>query len=191
MAKRISQLPEETATASGDFVPLYDISTGTTKRSTIANLTKPVTDSLDSRLDVLEDYASCKAIRSSTVSIASGSEVVVSWNSEEYDYGDFHDNATNPSRLTIPENGIYLISGYAAFAATVTTSAIRFRVDGSGGQFFYVPGSVTTFGEVGASTILKLNASQYVEMLVFQSSGGAKNLTHGVSFFAIHQLMKV
>jgi len=44
MAKRISQLPEETAVAVGDQLPLYDVSTGTTKRSTLANLVAGVTD---------------------------------------------------------------------------------------------------------------------------------------------------
>jgi hypothetical protein len=44
MAKRISQLPEETAVAVGDQLPLYDVSTGTTKRATVTNLLAGVTD---------------------------------------------------------------------------------------------------------------------------------------------------
>lgn len=44
MAKRISQLPEETSVATGDQVPIYDASTGTTKRATVTNMLAGVKD---------------------------------------------------------------------------------------------------------------------------------------------------
>ncbi len=44
MAKRISQLPEETSVATGDQVPIYDASTGTTKRATVTNVLAGVKD---------------------------------------------------------------------------------------------------------------------------------------------------
>lgn len=43
MAKRISQLPSETAPAVGDEFPFYDLSTGTTKRASLANILAGVT----------------------------------------------------------------------------------------------------------------------------------------------------
>jgi hypothetical protein len=44
MAKRISQLPEETSVATGDQIPIYDASTGTTKRATVTNVLAGVKD---------------------------------------------------------------------------------------------------------------------------------------------------
>ena len=44
MAKRISQLPEETSVATGDQIPIYDASTGTTKRATVTNMLAGVKD---------------------------------------------------------------------------------------------------------------------------------------------------
>lgn len=44
MAKRISQLPEETSVATEDQVPIYDASTGTTKRATVTNMLAGVKD---------------------------------------------------------------------------------------------------------------------------------------------------
>ena len=44
MAKRISQLPEETSVATGDQIPIYDASTGTTKRATKTNFVADIVD---------------------------------------------------------------------------------------------------------------------------------------------------
>ncbi|KKK98405.1 hypothetical protein LCGC14_2643110, partial [marine sediment metagenome] len=38
----------------------------------------------------------------SAFSIASGSDISVEWNAETFDSGAFHDNSTNPNRLTVP-----------------------------------------------------------------------------------------
>lgn len=137
------------------------------------------------------DNLAVKAVRTTTQSIPHATETVVNWDGEGYDYGSFHSNVTNNSRLVIPEDGIYLLNAFAQFAATVTASAIRFRVGGTTTlAFCYVPGSVTTFGDVSGSYVGQFTAGQYVEVLLFQSNAGtaARNLTQATSFFSATQL---
>lgn len=239
MAKRISQLPEETAVAVGDQLPLYDVSTGTTKRSTLANLVAGVTDGtlmenqsiLAKHVDFsfanaagrdaaipspwegcfvyLDDTNSyqlydgagwftiagkykigCRAIRSSTVSVAHAVEQTISWNSEDFDSGTMHDNTTNSDRITVPEDGDYIINAFASFAVSVAASAIRLYKNGVSLGFYYVPGSVTGAGEVGACRTERLVAGDYISASVFQSNGSsaARNLAQGNSFLSVQKL---
>lgn len=133
---------------------------------------------------------SCRAIRSSTVSIPNAVETTVTWNSEDYDFATMHDNSTNADRITVPEAGDYLIEGFAAFATSVSASAIRLYKNGSSLFFYYVPGSVTTFGEVSAMRKERLAANDYITMSVFQSNGSsaARNLTQAQSYLAVTKL---
>lgn len=133
----------------------------------------------------------CKAIRNATVSVAHAVEQVITWNDEEYDYNTMHDNVTNGSRITISEDGIYLLNGFAQFASSVSASAIRFRKGGTTTlAFCYMPGSVTGLGDVFGSYCGKFTAGEYIEMLVFQSNGSsaARNLTQSVSYFSATKL---
>ena len=239
MAKRISQLPEETAVAVGDQVPLYDVSTGTTKRSTVANLLKGATDGtlivnqaiLAKHVDLsfanaagrdaaipspwegcliyLDDTNSyqmydgsgwftiagkhkvgCRAVRSSTVSVAHAVEQTISWNSEDFDSGTMHDNSTNPDRITVPEDGDYIINAFASFAVSVAASAIRLYKNGVSLGFYYVPGSVTGAGEVSAFRTERLVAGDYITMSVFQSNGSsaARNLAQSNSYLSVQKI---
>ena len=143
---------------------------------------------LSASAGVFVDLSRCKVTLSSAQSIPDVTETVVNWTAESFDTDDYHDVSVNNSRLTVPATGVYLLNGYASFAATVTTSGIRLRKNGSGGQFFYVPGSVTTFGEVSATLVTDLTIGDYVEMLVFQNGGASKNLSSTNSFFSIVRL---
>lgn len=129
----------------------------------------------------------CRAVRSSTVSVAHATEQTISWNSEDYDSGTMHDNSSNPDRITVPEAGDYIIAGYAAFAVSVAASAIRFYKNGVSLGFYYVPGSVTGTGDVGAMRPERLAANDYITMSVFQSNGSsaARNLTQSQSFLEV------
>lgn len=47
----------------------------------------------------------------------------VSWDAEEYDTDAYHDNSTNPSRLTVPAAGYYVVSGELSVGSgTLTVS---------------------------------------------------------------------
>ena len=133
---------------------------------------------------------SCKAIRSSTVSIPHAAETTVSWNSEDYDAYNMHDNSTNPERIVVPEAGDYIISGFAKFAVSVVACAIRFNKNGSSLGFYYVPGSITAAGDIGASRVERLAASDYITMQVFQSNGSsaARDLDQAAAYLQVNKI---
>lgn len=104
----------------------------------------------------------------SAVSFGVGTEV--------FDPVDMHDLA-NPSRITVPITGLYLITAnviYAASAAyTLPVSAIR--VDGA----TFISQNQTPSGTYTPAQPLAvqytLTANQYVELVVYQLSGAARN----------------
>ncbi|MCH8967015.1 MAG: hypothetical protein IID43_05010 [Planctomycetes bacterium] len=85
-----------------------------------------------------------------------------------------HDTSTNNTRLTATTAGTYLISASIAFAANTTGLRLfRFRVDGAGnGIAEERRDAATTAMWVVMSTIHQFTAGQYVELMLFQSSGG-------------------
>lgn len=123
-----------------------------------------------------------------TQSIASGSFVALTFDSEEYDIGPMHDAVTNTSRVTIPSGqaGLYLVSGYvyfsninAAIFATIYKNGgevrgVRVSAKGNGSEDFAL--SVTTH--------LSVSAGDYIELRAQQNTGGAASVgsaTTGVS----------
>ncbi|MCA9835563.1 MAG: hypothetical protein KC422_01550 [Trueperaceae bacterium] len=97
----------------------------------------------------------------------------VNWNAESFDIGGFHDNATNNTRLTVPEAGIYQIN-----------ALIAWETNGTGDRLLTVlkNGTLTQLSDTktpvtGSSTsqslsgMLELSAGDFLEVSVFQSSG--------------------
>lgn len=134
----------------------------------------------------------CRAIRSTTVSVAHAVEQVINWNSESYDStGTMHHNSVDSSRIVIPEDGIYILNAHAKFSATVVASAIHFRKNGTDSLgFTYVPGSATTFGDTLATAVVSLVETDFVEVLFFQSNGGstAEDLDQTTSYFSVTKI---
>lgn len=52
----------------------------------------------------------------------------VSWNAEEYDTDNYHDNSTNPERLTVPSDGYYCIWGEVAVTGGTLTASDYVRM---------------------------------------------------------------
>jgi len=116
---------------------------------------------------------------------------------EVYDYGSFHDLATNPSRLTIP----------AGVSKVRVNARIQF-VGGSGTNAqhraaLYKGGSGTINGTVidnivmddasvgfipecnFVSPVLEVSATNYLELYAYQNTGGAVNAVGGATWVAL------
>lgn len=130
-------------------------------------------------------FKGAKVYLSSSVTINNASETLLSWNAEEYDTDSMHDNSTNPSRITINTAGKYQIH-----------SSINFLPAASGRRYseFYKNGSVLnggltqliTTGASGTTTLhgqltVDLSASDYLEVKVYQDSGGGVDIGGGNS----------
>jgi hypothetical protein len=121
---------------------------------------------------------------SPTTVTSGGGQTIVSWNSEAFDAAGMHDN-TNPTRLTAPISGVYAISGSAQFLSAATGyRQIGIYPNGTAGRFVSVlipVGSAAEYTYTEASTLALLNAGDYVELKLAQTSSTASLTTNSGS----------
>lgn len=131
-----------------------------------------------------------KATRTSTQSINTATWTAVSLTSEDFDVGGMHSTASNQSRLTIPtgEDGKYVFTGDAKFASNATGTLRAARLVKNGTTVIahtqgMASGSYLAYMNVSTGPIA-LVATDYIELFVFQDSGGALNtsVTDGNTF---------
>lgn len=117
----------------------------------------------------------------SNQSISDTTETALSFDDERWDTDGYWASSPNPTRLTAPFDGRFLICGGVSWAANATgTRRIRLRANGTdyiaGQNVEPDPGEVTY---QGITTIYDLAAGEYVEVMVYQTSTGALNATTG------------
>jgi hypothetical protein len=131
-----------------------------------------------------------RVFHNASQSIGTAAYTVLAFNSERYDTvsgaaSSMHDAVTNNSRLTALVAGGYRVSGNVEFAANATgLRGAEIRLNGA-----TVIGRVAV-GNAGAGdpTVLCVSAdyefavNDYVELLVYQASGGALNVTVGGNY---------
>ena len=127
-------------------------------------------------------FVGAKVYHSTTQSIPDASSTALTFDSEEFDTDAFHAGGA-PTRLTIPagKDGKYLLvgGGIQAASASPALSQIFWRLNGTtvirGTTTAWVPSSTQTTG-FGSSTIADLVAGDYVELMFYQDSSGARNV---------------
>lgn len=124
-------------------------------------------------------HIGCRVYNSANIAIANNTQTVVAYDTERYDTDALHSTATNTGRLTATRAGRYLIFTHILWAANATGQrGVRVRLNGTtdlGGVLNDAAGAGTT--RQTAMTIHNLSATDYVETLVFQDSGGNLNVT--------------
>jgi hypothetical protein len=107
-----------------------------------------------------------------------GTLTPLKWTAERFDTANMHASGCAPdrSRVTAPHTGVYQVS--AGIVWTINATGTRFlglRVNGNDNLYFAasrVPG-LADIPEQSVSTLVKLNANDYVEAVVSQNSGSA------------------
>lgn len=120
------------------------------------------------------------ANRTTVQTITTGTNTAITLNdAESYDTDNFHSTVTNLSRITIPASmgGIYQLTAATQWAVSATGNRITFlQVNGVtplvGSTVAGVAGNSL---QQNVTAVVSLAAGDYVELIVFQSSGG--NLT--------------
>jgi hypothetical protein len=133
------------------------------------------------------NFVGCALWKNASQSLANATPTIITYDSEFFDTDGFHDNSTNPSRITIPAGlgGKYQINATVLFVSN--GAGVRF-VNFIKNNSLYGQGqgtnAVNGFDQpVTASTILQLNAGDYFEISGYQSSGGSLNVYgNGVSY---------
>lgn len=139
----------------------------------------------------LANPPACRVTHSTTQSLTDNTEASVTFDTESYDTAALHSTVTNPTRITIPVAGIYLITwSFQVQSDTDYTSLYTYlRPNGSGilavGSFL---GTATENSpQLHGSCQSKFAANDYVEIRAFQNntSGDARNITaSGIHFAA-------
>jgi hypothetical protein len=121
-----------------------------------------------------------------TQSITNSVETALSFNSERYDQASnaadtMHDTVTNNTRLTCRYAGVYHVTGTCEFAANATGMRFGvFRVNGTAGTYLgldRLPGHATVQVQLNVATDIALAVNDYVEFVVFQTSGAGLNVS--------------
>lgn len=133
----------------------------------------------------------CRVDKSGAQSIADATVTAVTFGAatEAFDVGAMHDESSNTSRITVPTggDGIYLFGGGGQFAANATgIRLLYFRKNGSdiNGINAGSPGSASGVQAVGTAGMVSMAAGDYLELTVFQTSGGALNFSAS-AFWAV------
>ncbi len=130
-------------------------------------------------------FVGCVVYNSANQSLANSTEVKITFNSESLDTDSFHSTSSNTSRITIPagKGGKYLFFAFGVFVNNANgyrqlqmwknnDSTTRFA------NFTTVGNSTsTTYGNLVG--VIDLVATDYVELIAYQNSGGSLDFYGG------------
>src|SRR5262245_36675184 len=125
------------------------------------------------------DFPRCKANRTGTQSIPDSTATAVQLDdTDTFDVGAMHSPVTNNTRLTVPSGGggAYFFTGEAHFAANGTghrEAAIRINGTTIIARVRELGTSSTIAAVLNVSGAHQLVATDYLELVVTQASGGA------------------
>lgn len=137
----------------------------------------------------------CRVYNSGNISVVTGgSGTALTFDSERWDTDGMHSTSSNTGRITATRAGQYIITAHVRFAANGTGArSLLIRLNGTTfiANAFYpaVAGGDNT--DVSVATLYQLAASDYVEVVAYQSSGGALNALASGNFspeFAIARI---
>ena len=112
-------------------------------------------------------------------SIANTTVTNITFQSEQFDTNSLHDNTTNNSRITIPAGyaGKYQINANVNFAGNATGDReLYIYVNNSAYYCYNVQKGTSSLNSLQNSLIVNLAAADYIEIKVWQDSGGALNV---------------
>jgi hypothetical protein len=138
--------------------------------------------------------ATCRVSKSTSQSIPNSTGTIIIFDTVEFDSDNMYDTV-NPSRLVIPSDGVYQIMGQVIFSlqASAGVRAVGILANGSitiGNQGITTNGA-NTFG-INVGSIYNFKKGDYIEMNVYQTSGGALDITSdnntGITSFSAYKI---
>ena len=155
------------AIVDADLFIIDDGAGGTNRKTTAARL----------KTYAFGSGLSARAYESATFAVANATDTVVLFDSERFDTDTIHDVSSNTGRLTATTAGVYIIIGHISFPTNTTGfRSVHIRAEGSTELAFETRAPSSNATNVSISTITNLSATDYVELLVYQSSGGSLTL---------------
>ena len=139
-------------------------------------------------------FVGCVIKSASDLTVSNNTTTIVDWTTEVIDTDGFHDNSTNPSRITIPtgKGGKYLITFFGPWAANATGArAIALLKNGGANtpstnwEGFGSSANATT---MTWTCIAEYVAGDYIQARVYQTSGGNLSFQRSEGFFSVQYL---
>jgi len=123
-------------------------------------------------------FAGCSLNNTTTQNVTSPGYTAITWSTELFDTNGYHDTSSNTSRITIPsgKGGYYQVNGSIRWDGN--TSGSRLITIYKNGTLFQIsalqPNSIDPTQNIQA--IMYLVATDYVEIYVYQNSGGTRTV---------------
>jgi hypothetical protein len=120
-----------------------------------------------------------RVYNSADITLTTGVAAALTFNTQRTNVGSLHSTGSNPSRLTAPVAGFYLVGGNGRFASNATGFR-QFYLRLNGTTIFAihtVDANSSTVTDIAITTGYQLAANDYVELVAAQNSGGNLNVT--------------
>jgi len=135
-----------------------------------------------------------RAYETASAALADATWTAVALSLEDFDTDGLHSTASNTSRMTAPVAGKYAFNGYVLFPGSIdghVTRKLAVTKNGAspsnaGNIYGYaeVPNVGTTSVVLTVSGLVSLAATDYIQMMAYQDSTGARTTTD--ASFAVH-----
>lgn len=129
------------------------------------------------------------SLYTSSGSVANNAWTAVLWDSEHYDNDDMHSTASNTGRLVFRTAGLYLLNLLVFWLPHATGQrGVNLTKNGAGTRAaanVVLSDSMTATAGAGGATVHAVSvmrafaANDYIEMFVYQNSGGALSMQGG------------
>jgi hypothetical protein len=119
----------------------------------------------------------CRVYNSSGISVASGSDVALTFDAEHFDTDTMHSTASNTSRVTFTTAGRYHVGFNIQVQSPTTGTRVDIKIRGDGTTVIAWDRKVADAGNLPmhVDTVYEFTAGQYVEFIVNHNEGS--NLT--------------
>ncbi len=128
-----------------------------------------------------------RVYNSADISIVTATGTPLTFDSEDYDTYNFHSTSVNTGRITIPYAGKYRIGFNGAFESNATGYRQAFLFKNAATVIAQdTKGAVN--GEITSLTLVteyNFALNDYIQVYVYQNSGGNKNLLRAADYSAI------
>jgi hypothetical protein len=161
----------------------------------VGTATGAATGQVKASASVLAVQPAARVTHNTTQSVLTGTVTNLIYNTEDYDTDAIHDPATNSQRLTCKTAGKYLVACNMDWSNFTGGNRRQTAIYKNGGAAAFTenppPASASQYLQQALSKIIGLAVNDYVEMRVYQDSGGTYTVpatANGLPDFAMSYL---
>jgi len=119
-------------------------------------------------------FVGCRAYQSGDTTVSNSTDVIIGFNNENFDSNNFHDNATNNSRMTIPSGyaGKYAVWANLAYSGNTSSNrVVQILKNGSVVAESYSGASTSNAFTCWINLNMDLAVGDYLQVRTNQGSG--------------------